>query len=140
MTTSTLQTTYSDTFWRNRFQEPREEMVLRLLVTGVVFVLLLSKVMDFSFQMHIFQPEIASRPQADLTDIILAVAAGSAGVFAFTPGTYSAVVGVATFLIQDLTPRTWWEVDEAKQLSLKAVFNSSIIILTLGALLYLWKT
>lgn len=156
---------------------------LKSLVTGILFVLLLSICMGFIFDVDRQLPEIASRTQADIADIILALAAGSAGVFAFTTGASSAVIGVmvavallpplvvcglhtgsgyfagafgafllflvnvicinlsgvGTFLIQGVTPRTWWEADEAKRSSKKAVFAWSVTLLALGIILYLWK-
>lgn len=64
------------------------------LLVGISFVLLLSFFIGIFFDVDASLSEIASRTRPDLGDIILALAAGSAGVFAFTSGASSAVIGV----------------------------------------------
>jgi len=153
------------------------------LLIGVSFVLLLSILMGVVFEVNSNLPEIAARTKADHTDIILALAAGSAGVFAFTTGASSAVIGVmvavallpplvvcglligsgsfsggvggfllflvnvicinlsgvATFLIQGVSPRVWWEADRAKRSSKRAVIAWAITLGALSIILYFWK-
>lgn len=67
---------------------------LKTLVTGILIVLTLSVCMGYFLNTNPAVPEIASRTRADLSDIILALASGSAGVLAFTTGASSAVIGV----------------------------------------------
>ena len=67
---------------------------LKTLLSGILIVLLLSACMGYLFQTNPTIPEIATRTRADLSDIILALASGSAGVLAFTTGASSAVIGV----------------------------------------------
>jgi uncharacterized hydrophobic protein (TIGR00341 family) len=67
---------------------------LKTLISGILIVLFLSVAMGFFFDTDPTIPEIASRTTADLSDIILALASGSAGVLAFTTGLSSAVIGV----------------------------------------------
>jgi uncharacterized hydrophobic protein (TIGR00341 family) len=127
--------------------------------------------------------EIASRTEVDGSDILLALAAGSAGVFAFTTGASSTVIGVmvavallpplvvcglligsgyiygglgafllflvnvicinlsgvGTFLIQGVSPRVWWEADQARRFSKKAVIIWAFTLGALSFILYLWK-
>ena len=154
------------------------------LVVGVFFVMIFSVLMGLLFEVNTDLPEIADRTRADLVDIILALAAGSAGVFAFTTGASSAVIGVmvavallpplvvcgllvgsgfysggfgafvlflvnvicinlsgvGTFLIQGVTPRTWWEADRAMRSSKKAVFAWSVTLAVLSIILYFLAT
>jgi len=78
---------------------------LKTLLSGILIVLLLSACMGYLFQTNPTIPEIATRTRADLSDIILALASGSAGVLAFTTGASSAVIGVmvAVALLPPLT-------------------------------------
>lgn len=122
--------------------------------------------------------EFLARARVAPTDVVLALAAGSAGALAFTTGIPTALVGVmvavallpplaalglavgsvqwnvalgalllftsnlvcinlagmATFLIQGIRPRTWWEEDRAKKASRSAM---TLWILLLFALLAL---
>lgn len=154
------------------------------LLIGISFVLLLSALMGMTFDVNTGLSEITDRTNADLADIILALAAGSAGVFAFTTGASSAVIGVmvavallpplvvcglligsgsfngglgafllflvniicinlagvGTFLLQGVSPRTWWEADQARRSSKKAVIAWSITLAALTVLLYFWKS
>jgi len=78
---------------------------LKTLLSGIVIVLLLSAGMGYFFDTDPTIPEIAMRTGASLSDIILALASGCAGVLAFTTGVSSAVIGVmvAVALLPPLT-------------------------------------
>lgn len=78
---------------------------LKTLVTGIIIVVLLSAGMGYYFQTDASIHEIAIRTQVNLSDIILALASGCAGVLAFTTGASSAVIGVmvAVALLPPLT-------------------------------------
>ena len=78
---------------------------LKTLLTGIFIVLCLSAAMGLFFKTDATIPEIASRTQADLSDIILALASGCAGVLAFTTGAFSTLIGVmvAVALLPPLT-------------------------------------
>ena len=126
-------------------------------------------------------PAVASRTHVSAADIVLALAAGSAGTFAFTRGLSGAVIGVmvavalmpplvafgmllggghallglraltllatnllcinlagvATFLVQGVRPRTWWEEARAKRATRIAVVTWAVLLAALGAIL-LW--
>ena len=78
---------------------------LKTLLSGILIVLLLSACMGYFFKTDPAIPEIAMRTRANLSDIILALASGCAGVLAFTTGASSAVIGVmvAVALLPPLT-------------------------------------
>jgi uncharacterized hydrophobic protein (TIGR00341 family) len=78
---------------------------LRTLLSGILIVLLLSACMGYFFKTDPTIPEIAMRTRANLSDIILALASGCAGVLAFTTGVSSALIGVmvAVALLPPLT-------------------------------------
>ena len=78
---------------------------LKTLLSGILIVLLLSACMGYFFKTDPTIPEIAMRTRANLSDIILALASGCAGVLAFTTGASSAVIGVmvAVALLPPLT-------------------------------------
>jgi uncharacterized hydrophobic protein (TIGR00341 family) len=67
---------------------------LKTLLSGILIVLLLSACMGYFFDTDPTIPEITTRTRANLSDIILALASGCAGVLAFTTGASSAVIGV----------------------------------------------
>jgi uncharacterized hydrophobic protein (TIGR00341 family) len=67
---------------------------LKTLFSGIFIVLLLSACMGYFFQTNPDTHEIATRTTAGLSDIILALASGCAGVLAYTTGASSAVIGV----------------------------------------------
>jgi len=67
---------------------------LKTLISGFIMVLILSTCMGVLFETDPTSPEIVSRTAANLSDIILALASGCAGVIAFTTGASSAVIGV----------------------------------------------
>jgi uncharacterized hydrophobic protein (TIGR00341 family) len=125
--------------------------------------------------------QIAARTQAGFADILLALAAGTAGTLAFTSGVPAVVVGVmvavallpplatagllagsghwmlaggalmlvltnvtcvnlaatATFLVQRVRPRTWWETEKAKRATRIAVTTWIIMLLVLAGLMLL---
>lgn len=78
---------------------------LKTLLTGALFVMMLSVAMGLIFPVDISSSEIASRTYASYADIILALASGAAGVLAFTTGASAAVIGVmvAVALLPPLT-------------------------------------
>ena len=78
---------------------------LKTLFSGVIITLILSSGMGYFFKTDPTIPEIAMRAQANLSDIILALGSGCAGVLAFTTGLSSAVIGVmvAVALLPPLT-------------------------------------
>lgn len=139
--------------------------------------------MGYFFEVDTSIPEISSHTQAGLSDILLALASGAAGVLAFTTGAPAVVIGVmvavallppltasglllgsgeyekafsafllfmtniicinlagvATFLFQGVSPRTWWEAKRAKKATRKTM---AIWIATLGFLvvvILLWS-
>ena len=67
---------------------------LKTLLSGILIVLLLTTAMGYFFETNPNIHEIATRTHADLSDIILALASGCAGVLAYTTGASSAVIGV----------------------------------------------
>lgn len=78
---------------------------VRTLLIGIMIVLLLSVGMGFILGADPATPEIAGRTRIDLSDLILAIASGAAGVLAFTTGFSSALIGVmvAVALLPPLT-------------------------------------
>jgi uncharacterized hydrophobic protein (TIGR00341 family) len=156
---------------------------LKTLLSGVLIAILLSTGMGYFFKTDPTIPEIAIRTQANLSDIILALASGCAGVLAFTTGLSSAVIGVMvavallppltvcglllgtgqikeaigafllfvtniicinlagviTFLFQGVSPRVWWEADEAKKATRNALVLWSIILIVLAATILFWQ-
>jgi len=170
-----LSTTLGDSQLRND--------ALKAIVAGFSIVIALSFSMGYFFDVDPSIPEISSRTQAGLSDILLALASGAAGVLAFTTGAPAVVIGVmvavallppltafglllgsecytltagafllfltniicinlagvVTFLLQGVSPRTWWESKKAK----KASRNTMVIwIVTLGflvAVILLWS-
>lgn len=78
---------------------------LKTLLSGTAMVLFLSIIMGYLLDANPDVREIALRTQANLSDIILALASGCAGVLAFTTGMSSAVIGVmvAVALLPPLT-------------------------------------
>ncbi len=124
--------------------------------------------------------EIASRAVVGVGDIILALAAGSAGALAFTSGVPASLVGVmvavallpplvtaglllgigqfamvmqaflllatniicvnlagvATFLVQGVQPRAWWDQHRARRMVMRAVTIWMLLLLCLMGLIY----
>lgn len=123
---------------------------------------------------------IASRTRLGYDDLLLALAAGSAGTFAFTSGLSGAVIGVmmavallpplvtfgmllgsgnialamgaglltaaniicvnlagvATFLVQGVRPRSWWEAEKAKRRTRRAAVIWAALLGVLIAILF----
>jgi uncharacterized hydrophobic protein (TIGR00341 family) len=133
---------------------------LKATIAGFSLVIFLSSAIGFFFTVDPGIPEIASRTQTGISDILLALASGAAGVLAFTTGAPAVVIGVmvavallppltniiiinlagvTTFLFQGVSPRTWWEAKKAKKASRKTL---AIWIITLGLLvvvILLWS-
>lgn len=151
---------------------------MRAIASGVAMAAAVSLLVGVVFTVDPSTPELAARTRAGLGDIVIALAAGSAGSLAFTSGVPAIVVGVmvavallpplvvagllvgagqmegavgalmllvinvtcinlasvATFLVQRVRPRTWWEADRAKRSTRIAV---ATWILTLALLLFL---
>lgn len=148
---------------------------LKTNVAGLFIALTLSVGMGYFLEVNPETSEIASRTQIQLYDIALALAAGCAGVLAFTSGISAALIGVmvavallpplvvlglligsanfllakeallllftniicvnlagiATFLVQGVQPRSWWEASKAKKAARWAIliWSSFLIIL-----------
>jgi len=129
-------------------------------------------------------PAIAGRTNFVIGDLALAMAAGSAGTFAFTRGLSGAVIGVmvavalmpplvtfgmllgagqfasavgalilyianviginlasvATFLIQGVRPRTWWEKERAKRAARVAVVIWLFLLAVLAVIVYIARS
>ena len=132
-------------------------------------------------QIDAAMPAITSRTKTGSADILLALAAGSAGALAFTQGLSGAVIGVmvavalmpplvvsgmllgegcmasalgallltisnlicinlsgvATFLIQGVRPRSWWEAEQAKKATWQALLIWLVLLAILGLILWL---
>jgi len=67
---------------------------LKTMASGILAALLMTGAMGFLLNVDPTTPEIAARTQASLSDVALALAAGCAGVLAFTTGAPAAVIGV----------------------------------------------
>jgi uncharacterized hydrophobic protein (TIGR00341 family) len=78
---------------------------LRATIAGFSLVIFLSSAIGFFFTVDPDIPEIASRTQTGISDILLALASGAAGVLAFTTGAPAVVIGVmvAVALLPPLT-------------------------------------
>jgi uncharacterized hydrophobic protein (TIGR00341 family) len=147
------------------------------ITTAGVLSLILGAVIDIDPQ----APELAARMNADLGDIILALAAGAAGALAFTSGVPAVVVGVmvsvallpplvvagllvgsgnishaagaitlavtnvtcinlaavATFLVQKVRPRSFWEAERARHATQIAVATWTFMLAVLIVLMVL---
>jgi len=150
-------------------------------VTGLATAFACALGIGFFIQVDVNIPSILSRTQTGSTDIILALAAGSAGTLAFTQGLSGAVIGVmvavalmpplivsgmllgngnialalgalllttsnlicinlagvATFLIQGVRPRNWWEAERAKKATWRAILAWVVLLAILGVILWL---
>lgn len=155
----------------------------KTLIAGIVVVLILSVIFGFVVDVDPLIPEIVSRTQPDMWDVLLALASGAAGVLAFTTGASTAVIGVmvavallpplavfglllgsgdmtiaggallvfltniicinlagvATFLIQGVKPRTWWEAKKAKKATQLSIGYWIITLIILAILIYYWS-
>lgn len=78
---------------------------LRVNVVGLLLALVLAAIIGLVVDVEPLSPEIARRTEVDLSDVLLALAAGSAGAIAFTTGISTALVGVmvAVALLPPLT-------------------------------------
>lgn len=156
---------------------------LKAVIIGFSIVVLLSFAMGYFFEVDPAIPEIASRTQAGLSDILLALASGAAGVLAFTTGAPAVVIGVmvavallppltasgllagsgehekalgafllfltniicinlagiTTFLIQGVSPRTWWEAKKAKRATRKTLAIWIVTLAFLVIIILLWN-
>lgn len=154
---------------------------LRTNLFGVALALGASIVMGLFLPVDPAVPAIASRTNLGYGDLVLALAAGAAGAFAFTRGLAGAVIGVmvavalvpplvtfgllfgsghfrpalhalllvvanvtcinlagvATFLMQGVRPRTWWEEERAKRATRIAIVAWVILLLMLCLFVYL---
>lgn len=157
------------------------DLLMRALKSNAVGLLLalgVSVAFGIVFQIDPAVEAIARRTVFGPIDLLLALAAGSAGTFAFTSGLAGAVIGVmvavalvpplvaggmllgaghfsaafgafllttanmasinlagvATFLLQGVAPRTWWEEKKAKTMTRRAVIAWVVLIaLLVGA-------
>jgi len=163
------------------------ELLMRSLKSNVIGLLLalgLSVAFGFLFEIDPGVDAIASRTNFGMLDLLLALAAGSAGTFAFTSGLAGAVIGVmvavalvpplvaggmllgagyfsaaggafllttanmasinlagvATFLLQGVAPRTWWEEEKARKMTRRAVILWVVLIALLVGAFILRRT
>ena len=149
-------------------------------VTGVVSALVITTALGAVFRHEPFGAEILGRTQVAMTDVLIALAAGSAAALALTTGVSSALVGVmvavallppvavigltlgrgawpqaghatllllvnllsvnlaatATFLVQGIRPRRWWEADRARRASVLALSIGAAILAALAVLIW----
>jgi uncharacterized hydrophobic protein (TIGR00341 family) len=148
----------------------------KAIVVGFSIVIIFAIAMGYLFEVDPAITEIASRTQAGISDILLALASGAAGVLAFTTGAPAVLIGVMvavallppltvlglligsgeynlalgalllfltnvicinlagviTFLLQGVSPRTWWEANKAKKATRETL---AIWLITLGFLI-----
>ncbi|MBT3312007.1 MAG: TIGR00341 family protein [Desulfobacterales bacterium] len=50
------------------------------------------------------------------------------------------LAGVATFLVQGVSPRIWWEATKAKKATIKALILWSVLLMLLSVIIYSWKS
>lgn len=156
---------------------------LKASIIGYLIVILLSGGMGYFFEVDLASSEISARTQAGLSDILLALASGAAGVLAFTTGAPAVVIGVmvavallpplttaglllgseeyekatgafllfltniicinlagvTTFLLQGVSPRTWWEAKKAKIAVRKTLAIWIVTLVALIILILLWS-
>lgn len=161
------------------------ELALRSIRTnlaGLLAALVVAVLVGVLVSVDPTSPQIASRSTLGAPDLVLALAAGSAGTLAYTTGLSGAVIGVmvavallpplvagglllgsghvagaleaftlvvanvtginlagvATFLVQRVRPRTWWEEKKARKSTLWAVVSWLGMLLLLGGII-IWK-
>jgi uncharacterized hydrophobic protein (TIGR00341 family) len=151
------------------------------LLTGIATAAVLSLGIGWVATVDSQTPEIFARTQVNAGDLVLALAAGSAGALAFTTGIPAAVIGVmvavallpplvvaglligageanlaggalmlfvsnvacvnlagvATFLLQKIRPRSWWEAEAAERASRIALALWITTVLVLLAAIWL---
>ena len=156
---------------------------LKTLLSGTAITVILAVVLGYFFNTSAEAHEIQARTHVNISDFLLALASGSAGVLAFTTGASSAVIGVmvavallppltvfglllgagsyseafgalllfctniicvnlagvATFLSQGVSPRTWWEADKAKKATRRSLLLWSFSTLLLIVILIILK-
>jgi len=153
---------------------------LRTTLVGVPTALLLTALLGVALDVTpALDGELMGRATVGLGDIVLALAAGTAGALAFTTGISTPLVGVmvavalmpplvaaglflgmgywshavgaallfttnlicinlagvATFLIQGIRPRTWWQADRARRAARRALTVWIILLLALVAII-----
>ena len=157
---------------------------LRAIGAGVAVAAALAVTFGAVFGVDPAGAQIVARTRAGASDVLLALAAGTAGSLAFTSGVSAVVVGVmvavallpplvvagllvgagdvrlavgalvllatnitcvnlaavATFLVQRVRPRTWWQAERARRASRLAVLVWVAMLLALLALMFLAPT
>lgn len=157
-----------------------ERRALSALATGLAISLGIAVIAGVVIPIDPTVREISSRAAVGAGDIILALAAGSAGALAFTTGVPAALVGVmvavallpplvtaglllgigqfgmalgaflllatniicvnlagvATFLVQGVQPRAWWDQNRARRMVIRAVTIWLLLLLCLMGLIY----
>ena len=155
---------------------------LKANAAGLLLSLFVAYLMGLIFTIDPSSQEMISRTMVSLKHIIIALAAGSAGVLAFTRGVPATIVGVmvavallpplvdvglllgagymqlavgaailtftnlicinlagvATFLIQGVRPRSWWEEKKAKKASRIALATWFILLLIFAVVIWYW--
>lgn len=150
---------------------------------GLFVALTVAIVMGIIMHVDVESQQIINKTTVSLGDITVALAAGSAGVLAFTRGVPAAIVGVMvavallpplvnvglllgsghtslaigsiiltftnlicvnlagilTFLIQGVSPRTWWETQQAKNSVRVAIAIWSILLIILAVIIWFWN-
>jgi uncharacterized hydrophobic protein (TIGR00341 family) len=138
---------------------------LRTNLTGILVAAVVAFACGLLLSVDPASPEIASRTVVGPTDLIVALAAGTAGALAFTTGVAASLVGVmvavallpplvvgamllatghvgeslgallllltnvisvnlagvGTFLLQGVSPRTWWDAERSKRMTRRAL-------------------
>ena len=155
---------------------------LKANAAGLLLSLFVAYLMGLIFTIDPSSQEMISRTMVSLKHIIIALAAGSAGVLAFTRGVPATIVGVmvavallpplvdvglllgagymqlavgatiltftnlicinlagvATFLIQGVRPRSWWEEKKAQKASRIALATWFILLLIFAVIIWYW--
>ena len=155
---------------------------LKANAAGLLLSLFVAYLMGLVFTVDPSSQEMISRTMVSLKHIIIALAAGSAGVLSFTRGVPAAIVGVmvavallpplvdvglllgagymqlaigaailtftnlicinlagvATFLIQGVRPRSWWEEQQAQKASRIALATWFTLLLIFAAIIWYW--
>lgn len=155
---------------------------LKANAVGLLISLAVAFVMGLVFTVDPNAEQMISRTMVNLKHIIIALAAGSAGVLAFTRGVPAAIVGVmvavallpplvdiglllgagylqlavgatiltltnlicinlagvATFLIQGIRPRKWWEEKKAKKAVRIALVTWFVLLIIFAFIIWYW--
>ncbi len=159
--------------------KPLAARALRANAAGVVTAVVLTILIAPFVTIDPAQPEILSRTQVALGDVILALAAGTAGAIAFTSGVAASLIGVmvavallpplvvtvllfvkgfprdgadallllatnvicvnlsavATFALQGVVPRRWWEKQKTRRATFRAIAFWVILLAIAAALI-----